>query len=156
MVDCSRVSVVFLGAFEQFLKGKSRDSGSIGFGADMRTECDYGNTDISYADLIFAGMRREIAGRINRIVSLRPLSVSDYKTILSGPVLGDIQNAGKYRVEIDSSSADFLAEQAAATGLGVRWMKSRIMNELDNLMFDNPAADVYAIKIRPCYAPPCM
>ena len=37
-----------------------------------------------------AGMRREIDGRINRIVSLRPLSVEDYRAILTGPVLDDL------------------------------------------------------------------
>lgn len=148
-VDCSRVSVVLLGAFETLLQNKSRNSGSIGFGATPHTECDYSNTDMSYDDLIDAGMRREIAGRINRIVSLRPLSVPDYKAILIGPVLDDLQAAGKCRIELDEQFAEDLAARAASTGLGVRWMKSQVANALDDLMFDDPAADVYTISISP-------
>ncbi len=146
-VDCSRVSVVLLGAFENLLRNKNDQTGGIGFGASARIEHDYSNTDISYDDLIMAGMRREVAGRINRIVSLRPLSVSDYRAILTGPVLDDLQAGGKYRVVIDDDSADRLSQQAAATGLGVRWMRSQVMNAMDDLMFSDPAAELYTVRI---------
>lgn len=148
-VDCSRVSVVLLGTFEKLLQGKTRNSGSIGFGARSRTEYDYSNTDISYDDLISAGMRREIAGRINRIVSLRPLAPEDYKAILLGPVLDDLQASGRYKIEVDEDSVNFLTEQAATSGLGVRWMKSQIVNALDNLLFNDPTAEVFRIEIDP-------
>lgn len=145
-VDCSRISVVMLGAFEALMKGKSRRSGGIGFGVAPHAECDYGNTEISYDDLIAAGMRREIAGRINRIVPLRPLTAADYKTILMGPVLDDLQGIGAYRITIDDQSAEALAAQAVSTGLGVRWMRSQIVNALDDLMFDDPTVEEYMIK----------
>lgn len=144
-VDCSRVSVVMLGAFEQLMEGKSHASGGIGFGSVVRKECGYGNSEITYDDLIAAGMRREIAGRINRIVPLQPLSTDDYREILMGPVLDDLQGTMQYGIKIDCQYADSLAEQAAMTGLGVRWMKSQIMNALDDLMFDDPAAGEYTI-----------
>lgn len=143
-VDCSHVSVVLLGAFENLLQGKSC-GGGIGFGAAPRIECDYTNTDISYSDLIGAGMRREIAGRINRIVPLRPLSAADYKEILTGFVLNELQSAGNYTVTIDDEVADRLSSQAASSGLGVRWMLSQIMNALDDLTFLDPHADHYNI-----------
>lgn len=38
-VDCSHVSVVLLGAFEQLMAGKSRSSGSIGFGSTASCLC---------------------------------------------------------------------------------------------------------------------
>lgn len=147
-VDCSKVSVVLLGAFETLMQRKSgKTSGGIGFGAAPRVECDYSNTEITYADLIDAGMRREIAGRINRIVPLRPLDIADYKAILTNSVLKDMQSAIKCEIDIDEGSVSYLAEQAASTGLGVRWMKSQIMNVIDDLMFDNPASSTYTIKI---------
>ena len=147
-VDCSKVSVVLLGAFETLLQSKSRkNSAGIGFGAAPRVECDYSNTEITYDDLINAGMRREIAGRMNRIVPLRPLAMADYKAILTGSVLKDMQIALKSKIEIDDDSVNYLAGQAATTGLGVRWMKSQIMNAVDDLMFDNPASSTYTIKI---------
>ena len=144
-VDCARVSVVLLGAFEQLLEGKSNNSGGIGFGSPIRKECDYNNTSITHDDLIATGMRREIAGRINRIVSLRSLSVEDYRAILMGPMLGDLQNSRRCHIQIDPQYADSLARQAMASGLGVRWMKSQVINALDDLMFDDPGAAQFAI-----------
>lgn len=148
-VDCSRVSVVLLGAFEQLMAGKSRSSGSIGFGSPIQQKCNYSNTAITYDDLIAAGMRREIAGRINRIVPLRPLTVEDYKAILTGPVLDDLQSVRKCAIHIDAQCADSLARQAMVKGLGVRWMKSQIINTLDDLMFDEPEAAEYTIMNTP-------
>lgn len=145
-VDCSHVSVVLLGAFERLLENKGRNSGGIGFGSPVRKECDYSNTIITHDDLIDAGTRREIAGRINRIVSLRSLSVEDYRAILMGPVLEDLQNSRKCRIQIDPQYVDSLARQAMAKGLGVRWMKSQVISALDDLMFDDPGAAEYTIE----------
>lgn len=145
-VNCSRVSVVLLGAFEHLMQNKSQNTGTgIGFSASLRTECNYDNTDITYDDLIAAGMRREIAGRINRIVSLHPLSVSDYRAILTGPIMEDLQATGHYIIKIDEHSAEVLSEQASKTELGARWMRSQVMNRLDDLMFEDPKADVYTL-----------
>lgn len=143
------MSVVLLGAFEQLLEGKSNNSGGIGFGSPMKKECDYSNTAITHDDLIAAGMRREIAGRINRIVPLRPLTVEDYKAILTGPVLDDLQSVRKCAIHIDAQCTDSLARQAMVKGLGVRWMKSQIINALDDLMFDEPEAAEYTIMNTP-------
>ena len=144
-VDCSHVSVVLLGAFEHLLKNKSESRGGIGFGSSLQSRCDYSNTKISYEDLISAGMRREIAGRINRIALLQPLSVSDYRALLTGPVMDDLQTMGGCRIEIDEHSVDLLSEQASKTELGVRWMRSQLINALDDLMFDDPTADTYTV-----------
>ena len=147
-VDCSKVSFVLLGAFETLLRGKSgKRGGGIGFGAAPCVECDYTNTEITYGDLIDAGMRREIAGRINRIVPLRPLGAADYRAILTGSVLKDMQAAIKGEIAIDDASVDYLAEQAASTGLGVRWMRSQVQNALDDLMFDDPSCGGYSVSI---------
>lgn len=144
-VDCSRVSVVLLGAFERLMEGKSRRSGGIGFGSPIRRQCGYGNTEITHADLIAAGMRREFAGRLNRIVALRPLSLEDYRAILLGPVLDGLQASRQCSIRINTQYAASLARQAMETGLGVRWMKSQIINALDELMFDDPTAEEYII-----------
>ena len=146
-VDCSNVSVVLLGAFENLLKNKSVTKSGIGFGSETKTTCDYSNTDISYADLIKSGMRQEIAGRINRIVSLRPLSVEDYVSILTGPVLDDITGNGSFTVEIDDNSVRNLAEKAVEQNLGVRWMRSQLLNKIDDMVFDDPEAEVYTVSI---------
>ncbi len=146
-VDCSRVSVVILGAFEKLLSGKNRRAAGIGFGAGMKKEYNYGNSRITAEDLIEAGMRREIAGRINRIAILTPLSVSEFESILTGPLLHDLEQLGRCRIDIDESSVRLLAEEAEASGLGVRYMRSRVMNALDDLVFEDPGAKEYRIKL---------
>lgn len=144
-VDCSRVSVVLLGAFENLMAMKTKSSSGLGFGAKTRTVCDYGNCVITPDDLIQAGMRREIAGRINRIASLSPLSVDDYKRILEGPVLDDLKELTGCSIVLSETGIDFLAEEAAASELGVRYMRSRLMNALDELIYKDPAATEYRI-----------
>ncbi len=103
--------------------------------------------NISYDDLIHAGMRREIAGRVNKIVPLEPLSADVYKAILAGPLLSGLQESGKCRIRIDRAAADALAEQAVASGLGVRRMRSEILSVIDDALFDAPDAEEYRITL---------
>lgn len=138
-VDCARVSVVMLGAFEKLREGKARVPRRIGFGqAPALPGEDPGG--IGYEDLIAAGMRREIAGRVNKIIELDPLSADDYEAILRGPVLDGVREAVGCKVSIDGATAGVLAERAAAFGLGVRWMRSAVLNAIDDMLFDEPDA----------------
>ena len=146
-VDCSKVSVVMLGAFERLLGGKSQDAKRIGFGTAPRATAG-GHKEISYDDLINGGMRREIAGRVNRIVALGPLSMDDYKSILMGPVLFDVRESFKRKVSIDPAAADALTGKAIGSGLGVRWMRSQVTNAVDDALFDEPEAEEYTVTMQ--------
>lgn len=143
-VDCSRVSVVMLGAFERLLDKKVQESKRIGFGSVPGSDAGK-HRNITYEDLIRAGMRREVAGRVNKIVTLDPLSVDDYISILTGPVLDGVQTSIQRAVHMDDDAARALAAHAIKSGLGVRWMKSAILNAMDDAMFDVPEAEMYAI-----------
>lgn len=148
-VDCSKVSVVMLGAFERLLEGKTRDAKYIGFGSDEAPKAGAGNhKDISYNDLIHAGMRREIAGRVNKIVALNPISVEDYRAILKGPVLDGLRESTGCKISIDGAAAGLLAERALASGLGVRWVCSEILNAIDDALFDTPNAKEWSVTLR--------
>ena len=63
----------------------------------------------------------------------------------TGVILKDMQNAIKRKAEIDDASLNYLAEQAVSIGLGVRWMKSQIMNVIDDLILH------YIICASPCF-----
>lgn len=139
-VDCSKVSVVMLGAFEKLLEGKVRDARHIGFGSGA-AGADAGNhRDISHDDLIRAGMRREVAGRVNKIVALDPLSPDDYRAILKGPMLSSVRKSVKRHIRMDDATADELVARAVKSGLGVRWMRSAVCNAVDEVLFDDPYA----------------
>lgn len=148
-IDCAKVSVVMLGAFERLLEGKTQDAKRIGFGPGAASKADAGDhKDISYEDLIHAGMRREIAGRINKIVALNPISVEDYKSILKGPVLDGLQESTGCKISIDGAAADALAERAIESGLGVRWVRSEILNAIDDAAFDAPETKAWSVTLR--------
>ena len=135
-IDCSKVSVVMLGAFENLMTGKAAANAKhIGFGSAQEA-APPSHADISYDDLIRAGTRREIAGRINRIVALNPLDAADYKAILNGPVRSDLEKDFKRRIAIGDAAADMLSGQAVTSGLGVRWAKSQMRNAIEDALFD--------------------
>ena len=148
VVDCSKVSVVLLGAFERLLKGKTGEK-HIGFGAAPKAGDDPGlHKNISYNDLINAGMRREAAGRVNKIVALNPLTLNSYKSILQGPVRSGLEESMKCQISIDDAAAGALAEQAMASELGVRWMRSAFQNAIDDAAFEMPEASGYVITMQ--------
>ena len=92
-------------------------------------------------------MRLEIAGRVNKIIALEQLSVNDYKSILRGPALSGLQESTGCKISIDSAAGDALAEQAIESGLGVRWMRSAILNAIDDAMFDDPEAKAWSVTL---------
>ena len=146
-IDCANVSVVMLGAFETLLAGKAGDARHIGFGAAPGTGDPGSHGNISYDDLIKAGTRREIAGRINRIVALDPLGAAGYREIIKGPALSGLEEDFKCPIVIDDAAADMLSQKAVESGLGVRWAKSAMRNAIDDAMFDMAGAEEYRIGV---------
>lgn len=76
-VDCAGVSVVMLGAFSRLRERKAIGQKHIGFGTATAPAGDIQAEAITVDDLIEYGMRAELAGRINRIVCMDPLTVQD-------------------------------------------------------------------------------
>lgn len=148
-VNCANVSVVMLGAFENLLAGKAASRAKhIGFGGAAPEEGPPEHKDIGYDDMINAGMRREIAGRINRIVAMVPLDAADFKTILEGPVLSGLEESYKCRIVMDDAAAAALSEQAVTSGLGVRWMRSTLVNAIEDELFDECEAEEFRVDMR--------
>ena len=98
-------------------------------------------------------MRREIAGRVNRITELSPLTADDYKAILQGPVLAGVREAVGQDVRLDDAAAAALAARALETGLGVRWMRSEILNAVDDVLFGEAGGTAREIDLSGCL--PC-
>ena len=139
-VDTSGVSIVMLGAFEKLFKKKSRNSGSIGFGKEPHYECTYDNTEITLEDLVDCGMVRELAGRINRITCMQPLSVEDL-THIGQQEVKNLEQQLKRKISADYSVILNLAYAAEKKNFGARYLKSEISNAVDDLLYDNPHAE---------------
>lgn len=149
VIDCSGVSVVLLGAFENLLEAKSESMGSgLGFtGTGNVQKADYSSVRLEHSDLMDAGMRTEIAGRVERIVQLKPLGTQDMEGILLGNVIPEMEKELGAKIVLSEESVSFLTEKSVENGLGARYLRSVIRNALDELIFDDPDGKDYRIEL---------
>ena len=147
-VNTRHVTIVLLGAFSRLMEAKAADQKSIGFGAQQAAAVTYANTEITEKDLLaYTCLREELAGRIDRIVCLKPLSVDQYCRILCNHI-----EKLQYNLCIPISIAPKvilgIAEEAVHGKLGARWAIHRMDAILDEMVYETPYADhfVYAYK----------
>lgn len=144
VADCSKVSVVMLGTFEHLLKKRERTTKRIGFGNEAGGTAK--TVDLSPDDLIEAGMRREIAGRVDKVAAVRPLSKEDYREILDRFVLPGLSKSSGLEVSVAPDCAEALVDAAVTSGLGVRWMRSRVLDAVDGMVFEDPEAETCLVE----------
>lgn len=149
-VDTSEITIVLLGAFQGLQDKKNRkrtSTGVIGFHREQPTGSDNGKTDITTDDLITYGMKRELAGRITRMVCMNSLSADDLVRIGQQEVKR-LEKQIQRPISTDNSVIVHLAHIAVKKKLGARWIKSQLANILDELIYENPHADRYEIDFR--------
>ena len=145
-INCSGVSVVLCGSFERMLQAKSESSESIGFGRREKKESVV--AECTEEDLIqYGNVRREIAGRISQIVTLDTLDGDDFEKILESEMspIQKMEEAHNVSLSIDKESRRKLASDAAKSGLGCRYIRSKLQFMLDAQMFDEPEKDTYSL-----------
>ena len=141
--DTSKISFVFCGSFESLTENKAEREAeqSIGFGANPEKKEAYRIYEnvLQPSDLVkYAGMRQEIAGRINQIVQLSPMTAEAYKEILSDDQMSPLhQLERRYGIKLclDGDTEQKLVREAEETRMGVRYLRSRIQQMLDEQMF---------------------
>ena len=146
MVDCSGISIVLCGSFERMLQAKSESSENIGFGRQERKESQI--AECTEEDLIqYGNVRREIAGRISQIVTLETLDADDFEKILESEMspIQKMEKAHNVLLAVDKDSRKKLASDAAKSGLGCRYIRSKLQGMLDEQMFDVPDVDTYSL-----------
>lgn len=146
VVDCSGISVVLCGSFERMLRAKSESSGSIGFGQSARK--DIQAAECTEEDLVrYANIRREIAGRISRIVTLNPLDKYDFEAILDSPAspIQKIEKSHHVSLSVNAKARQKLAFEAEKSKMGCRYIRSKVENMLDEQMFDDPDTGRYEL-----------
>ena len=145
-VDCSGVSVVLCGSFETMLQTKADSSGGIGFLQPEKKESRI--SECNEEDLIqFGNVRREIAGRISQIVTLDALTATDFEAIMESDMspIRKIEKTHKVSLSVDKDSRKKLAADAAESGLGCRFLRSKLQSMLDGQMFDEPEAKEFSL-----------
>ena len=144
-VDTSKISFIFCGSFERLteMKTDSESGQAIGFGASPEKKDAYQayKKVLQPSDLVrYAGVRQEIVGRINQIIQLSPMMAEDYKAILEDELISPLhQLEQQYGVKLclDGDTEQKLVQEAEATRMGVRYLRSRIQQMLDEQMFQD-------------------
>ena len=151
--DSSGMSFVFCGSFEQLVgkKTASEQKESIGFGRDGEKKdagAQYLNK-ITAQDLIeYAGVRQEIAGRIQQIVQLHPLTEKDFRCILKDKKISPVRKLEKMygvTIHLEERTERKLAGEAAKNGFGVRYLRNRLQEYLDEQMYNEGEKKEYWI-----------
>lgn len=140
-IDCSKTSFLLVGSFAHVLQEMNAvTKRGIGFGAETGHVHTHENTELTADILIKHGVHRELVGRINDMVSLKPLTTNDFKDILNTPSVSPIARLAKeYGVEVSISETykTLLAQEAYASGLGCRAVYSALKKRLDMLLFND-------------------
>lgn len=147
-VDCSNVSVVMLGAFSKLYDKKTNDRKRLGFDNGQSKSTIQSIPEITIDDLIAFGMRRELAGRINRIVSLNPLTIKDMARIGQAEC-ERLSTVLERPVKISPDALLMIGRMAQRQGLGARWVKSRIGQIIDEMIYEKPTAPEYVFEYEP-------
>ena len=144
VADCSRTSVVFCGSFADMLDSKKLYGRKpIGFSDLDEGRADAEGSLYTVEDLVtYGNMRNEIAGRVNQIVALSPMTQADYLRMLdldsSKSPLVRLSDSVHKHLTLNDDTREELAKTAASSGLGVRYMRSWLQRRLDEQVFDFP------------------
>lgn len=152
-IDTSKISFVFCGSFECLteMKTESESDQAIGFGGKLQKKeahLVYENV-LQPADFVkYAGMRQEIAGRINQIVRLLPMTAEAYKEILNDEQISPLHQLEQQygiKLSLDQDTEQKLVQEAEKTRMGVRYLRSRIQQMLDEQIFQDCGQTEYML-----------
>lgn len=147
-ISARHMSFVFMGSFESMLRSKGSQPNEVGFNKAVRARGseDY-HAVFTSEDLVrYAGVRREVAGRMGHIVQMFPLTEDDYLAILDDPLMSPlVRLESEYGLSLALTQTEKrkLARTAVNSGLGVRSLEAQVEDLLDEKLFasNEPAAD---------------
>ena len=140
-IDTSGMSFLFSGAFEKKARdiAEKESDASIGFGASREKVQSY-QRDLTMEDVREAGCITELSGRIEKIVSLNKFEEGEYRKMLDtagrGPVY-ELEKEFNIPITISEKRKDEIAHNAFVTGLGIRGIKNRIREYIDELTWED-------------------
>lgn len=140
-LDTSRISFVFCGSFERLAQTRRESGAALGFGgqAGRPDAFDLYRQPVGPEDLVrYGGVRQEIAGRIQQIVALQPMTAEGFRAILANAntsPLHRLEQEYGVTLTLDEPSREALIQDALRTRLGVRYLQSRLQQRLDEALF---------------------
>lgn len=110
------------------------DKKALGFGSDLMEDADADSAMLTDDDFIRSGMRREVLGRMNKIVQMQPLTQFDYEDIALN-ALSDVRRQIGNDFNLSSDEIALLAHEAMHQRLGARWIKSKLFDMADDMVW---------------------
>lgn len=150
-INTSKISFVFCGSFERLMVRKVESSKTLGFGSvvDKKDEYSLYKENITQDDLANEGnVLREICGRINQIVQLRPMNSDDYERMLNTRLMSPLERLEReysVKLHLDNKSRRKIVELAVDNKMGVRYIYSTLQRLLDDEMFKEVGKEEYTL-----------
>ena len=149
-LDTTDILFICGGAFDglEDIIARRVGSGSVGFGADIKSRNDRNNGDLLRQvlpqDLIKYGLIPEFIGRLPVLSAVHPLEIDDLIKILQEPRNALVKQY-RHLLDLDDveliftpQAIDEIADQALARGTGARGLRAIMEDLLRDLMFQAP------------------
>ncbi len=141
--DFFNVSIIFMGAFTDLKKKKDNPLGFSPDSGALPKKAEPAETDIE--DFIQYGLKRELAGRIQRVIRMEDLSFETMMQIAKKTV-SEMSYEYNRSIWIDIPSMEQMVRSALDSGLGARYIRSRMLERIDAVQFEDPAAALYDLR----------
>ena len=140
-VDTSKMTHIFCGSFAQKAEqlSSAKSSSGIGFGA-FKNEIKPFMEELTLKDCIDFGLIQELAGRMTRLINVRPLNLDDYIFLITefkGSPLKKIESLYGRKLHVRKKQLCEIAKEAFESGLGVRNATSQLQRIMDKQIFDS-------------------
>ncbi len=141
IIDTSKMSFVFCGSFAQKAEAIREESSSIGLGfGAVRQEAKAFEKELTINDVIEFGVIPELASRTTRIINVRPLTLGDYKYMITEHPASPIKKLERlYRKSFNLSEdkIEEIAQNAFDSGLGIRNVTAQLQQIMDDSIFES-------------------
>ncbi len=141
IIDTSKMSFVFCGSFAQKAEEIKEECSSSGFGFGAeRQEAKAFENELTINDVIDFGVIPELASRTTRIINVRPLTLDDYKYLITEHPASPLKKLEKmYRRSFDLSEEriEEIAHNAFDSGLGIRNVTAQLQQIMDDSIFES-------------------
>ena len=100
---------------------------------------------------MYGNVRKEICGRISRIVQLSGMTARDYDNILDNPSLSPLRTLEKeygVSLSLEKETRRQMTKEAEENRMGVRYLQSRIQQLLDDALFEDQKQQEYVLRQR--------
>lgn len=140
-VDTSKMSFVLCGSFGAQAEtiSERKSSGGFGFGVE-RKKPEMFEEELTVRDLIDYGLIREVASRVTRVINIRPLTLADYRYLItshSASPIRRIEEIYGMKLSLSKKKIDEIARSAYESGLGIRNVTAQLQQIMDRRIFES-------------------